>query len=547
MSTGQSSGIVLAAINAKWIHPSLALRLLKANLGPLEERCEIIEFALRQPLSEKIRPILAARPRILGISVSIWNHGATVELLRELEKVWRTRAEGRGAEPVRPLVVLGGPEVSHLSSGAEIFRYANYVIHGEAELAFRALCEELFAKADFPEKPVHLYTKPLDPAEIKSAYYLFSDEDLRKKLIYVEASRGCPFNCEFCLSAVKPLSENAAGFEAVREFPLEQFLNEMEALIRRGTRTFKFLDRTFNMNIGRAKRIMEFFLDKIDIIEKMDKSQKNNSSGVPPFTVHFEMVPSLFPPALRETIARFPPGTLRVEIGIQTLNSEVSAHIKRPSDPERELETLRFLREKTNAIIHADLIAGLPGEDMASFGRGFDRLWAALSPEAAGAAAPPPNGPPDAESPQLRSEIQLGILKLLPGAPIARHSESFGMRYNPSPPYEALETAALSTRDLDRIKNFARFWELMVNRGLVDAEKLLPKITTQEQCVSYTSGDAEHRSIFKTFMSLSDALLAHFGRNWGIDKNELRKAVQVIGKDDVNTNCQSNTTYSVFS
>ncbi|MDR0584849.1 MAG: radical SAM protein [Treponema sp.] len=521
MSTGQiPSGIVLAAINAKWIHPSLALRLLKANLGPLEERCEIIEFALRQPLSEKVAPILAARPRILGISVSIWNHSATVELLKELEKVWQTRAEGRGcgAVPRRPIVVLGGPEVSHLPSGAEIFRYANYVIHGEAEPAFRSLCGNIFAEteppaADLPEKPLHLYTKPVDPAEIKSAYYLFSDEDLRKKLTYVEASRGCPFNCEFCLSAVKPLSE-AAGFEAVREFPLEQFLDGMDDLIRRGARTFKFLDRTFNVNISRAKRIMEFFLDKI---EKIEVSQKGNSSGVyiPPFTVHFEMVPSLFPPELRKTIARFPPGTLRVEIGIQTLNPEVSARIKRPSDPERDLETLRFLREKTGAIIHADLIAGLPGEDLTSFGRGFDRLWAALSPEAAG-------------PPHSRSEIQLGILKLLPGAPIARHSESFGMRYSPSPPYEALETAALPARDMDRIKNFARFWELIVNRGLIKEESLLLKTPAKKQRPACSGGDGEV-STFKNFMSLSDALLAHFGRNWGIDKTELRKAVLLHG------------------
>ncbi|MDR2435089.1 MAG: DUF4080 domain-containing protein [Treponema sp.] len=548
MSAGQfPSGIVLAAINAKWIHPSLALRLLKANLGPLEKRCEIIEFALRQPLSEKVDPVLAARPRILGVSVSIWNHIATAELLRELEKVWGTRAKDRGdgeaPVPRRPVIVLGGPEVSHLPPGAEIFRYADYVIHGEAELAFRSLCEYLlgprrqnmrlptqnsrpsnlpvgsrflYAKADFSEKPVHLHAKPVNLSEIKSAYYLFSDEDLRRKLIYVEASRGCPFNCEFCLSAVKPVLENA-GFETVREFPLEQFLDEMGALIRRGARTFKFLDRTFNLNLSRAKQIMEFFLDKIDEIDNVDESKKEKSSGVytPPFTVHFEMVPLLFPLELRETIARFPPGALRIEIGIQTLNPAVSARIKRPADPERELETLRFLKEKTNAIIHADLIAALPGEDMASFGRGFDRLWAALSPEPAGAAS---NRPPHS-----RSEIQLGILKLLPGAPIARHTESFGMRYNPSPPYEVLETAALPARDLDRIKNFARFWELIVNRGLVDEENLLLKMIRLEQSLPCAGGDGK-ASIFKSFLSLSDALLARFGRNWGIDKNELLKA-----------------------
>jgi hypothetical protein len=262
----------------------------------------------------------------------------------------------------------------------------------------------------------------------------------------------------------------------------------MEDLLNRGARTFKFLDRTFNLNIERAQGIMEFFLKKID-----GHSPANQGAG---FTLHFEMVPSRFPPPLRETLSRFPPNSLRLEIGIQTLMPEVSERIGRSSNPEEELELIRFLREKTNAIIHADLIAGLPGEDLASFGRGFDRLWAALSGTV--------------EAP---AEIQLGILKLLPGAPIARHTEAFGMRYSPEPPYEVLETGALCARDLDRIKNFARFWELIVNRGLFSghkerADRLLPP----------------GRPVFERFMGVSEQLLAHFGRNWGIDKQKLQEA-----------------------
>jgi hypothetical protein len=201
------------------------------------------------------------------------------------------------------------------------------------------------------------------------------------------------------------------------------------------------------------------------------------------------MVPSRFPPDLIETLARFPPGTLRLEIGIQTLNPDVSARIGRPSKPERELAVLALLREKTHAIIHADLIAGLPGEDMASFGRGFDLLWAALSPASSAPSA----------------EIQLGILKLLPGTPIARHSIPFGMHYNPLPPYEVTETAAIPAGDLNRIKNFARFWELIVNRGLWNSSIMLP--------------------VFDRFMGMSDSLLTRFGRNWGIDKHELQEAI----------------------
>ena len=501
--------ISLATVNAKWIHPSLALRLLKANLGALESRCEIIEFALRQPLSEKIDPIIAARPRILGLSVSIWNHAATLELLAELEKAWNAN------EVLRPVIVLGGPEVSHLPPEAEIFRHADYVIRGEGEIAFRRLCERILETGwqKPAEQCISIFAEPVNLAEIKNAYHVYTDEDLRKKLIYVEASRGCPFNCEFCLSAVKSAPEDAqntaAAPTAVREFPLDQFLAEMDELIRRGGpckgRTFKFLDRTFNLNIDRARRVMEFFLDKIE-----ERKPAEIQSSAAPFTLHFEMVPSRFPPELRETLTRFPPGTLRLEIGIQTLNNEISARIGRPADMERELETLRFLREKTSAIIHADLIAGLPGEDMASFGRGFDRLCGVLM-ETAGL----PAAPVTTQTNHPRVEIQLGILKLLPGAPIARHTEAFGMRYSQTPPYEVLETAAMPAADLDRIKNFARFWELIVNRGLMDfaAWQGLP-----------ANAGANGVSIFERFMALSDTLLARFGRNWGIDKNELREA-----------------------
>ena len=474
--------IVLTTINAKWIHPSLALRLLKANLGELEKRCEIIEFALRQPLGEMLENLLAVRPRILGISVSIWNHTATVELLAELEKAWAARTE-------RPVIILGGPEVSHLPVSAEIFKNADYVIRGEGEEVFKTLCENVLTSHGYQpprETPQFINAAPVNLETIKSGYHLYTDEDLTKKLIYIEASRGCPFNCEFCLSAVKDAKDST-----VREFPIEPFLAEMDGLVKRGSAhsgmTFKFLDRTFNLNIKRALRIIEFFLAKIE---------ERGKQGKKDIVVHFEMVASLFPDELRETLSRFPPGTLRLEIGIQTLNPEVSARICRPSNPEKELETLRSLREKTNAIIHADLIAGLPGEDLASFGGGFDRLWLALCGT-------------ETHATTRRAEIQLGILKLLPGAPISRHSENFAMRYNNLPPYEILETSAMSARDLTRIKNFARFWELIINRGLVNFN--------------------EKKQVFENFLTLSDSLFAHFGRNWGIDKNELLEFIE--GKD----------------
>ncbi|MDR0561251.1 MAG: B12-binding domain-containing radical SAM protein [Spirochaetaceae bacterium] len=448
--------ILLVAINAKWIHPALSLRLLKANLGSYESQAEILEFALRQPVTEQADLIIEARPRILGISVSIWNHKATAELLQILDKAWR-----KDAAP-KPAVILGGPEASHLPAEADLFQYADWIIRGEGEQAFRELCGTVLD--GLPAPPLKITAAPpAELAELDPGYRLYTDEDLRRKLIYVEASRGCPFGCEFCLSSRSGL----------REFPLDSFLKEMDVLIRRGAKAFKFLDRSFNLNIPRARRILEFFLERL----------------VPPQYVHFEMIPSRFPLELRQTVSAFPPGTLRLELGIQTFNPVTAELIGRQSDPEKELEVLRFLSEKTNAIVHTDLIAGLPAEDISSFAAGFDRLWQA--------------GP---------TEIQVGILKCLPGTPLNRHTASQQMRYALEPPYEVSETGALSRPELDRIKNFARFWEIIVNRGAFGgfSDALFPR----------------RQGVFSRFMDLSDRLLRRFGRNWGIPQQDLGKALE---------------------
>jgi len=557
--------IVLSTINAKWIHPSLALRLLKANLPPRGSKdcpdnqdCVILEFALRQPLAEKTAAILAAAPGILAISVSVWNHEATLELLRALETAWAkaatpgTISEHKPPVAAKPVIVLGGPEVTGLidsfranPQGAgesalqdlsghadepELFRHADFVISGEGEAAFAGLCRTILddpampmaAKISAAKKHYGKYIKasPVDPAAINGAYDLYTGEDLRQKLIYVESSRSCPFSCAFCQSAVKHGQETPGP---VREFPLEEFLAGLEKLLQRGiektviensavensvknkkTTTIKFLDRSFNVNIPRALAILEFCLGYTggarnpQTLFLRDYPRNPRTKTGNRFQFHFEMVPAIFPPELRSMLARFPPGSIRLEIGIQSFNPQTCAAIHRASNPEKELEVLKFLREKTNAIVHADLIAGLFGEDIESFGRGFDMLWAALN---SGNAEP--------------FEIQLGILKCLPGTPIHAMAESgqFAVTYNKSPPYEVIETDCLSAADMEKIKNFARFWELLVNRpGFSD---LLPQLAP-------SSGAPAATPVFARFMELSQKLLAHFGRNYGIPKEELK-------------------------
>jgi radical SAM superfamily enzyme YgiQ (UPF0313 family) len=289
------------------------------------------------------------------------------------------------------------------------------VITGWGDITFPRLCRDVLAGRP-PSRKVLAGEQPeLDL--IAPPYALYNDEDIAQRFLYVEASRGCPFKCEFCLSA---LDKTAWPFD------LERFLAELKRLHDRGARHFRFVDRTFNLKVSASVMILEFFLAHLD--ERL--------------FVHFEVIPDHLPDKLKEMIARFPAGSLQFEIGIQTWNPQVQALISRKQDNAKAQANLAWLRNHSNALIHVDLIAGLPGEDLESFGRGFDRLYA-LAPH----------------------EIQVGVLKRLRGTPIARHTEAFAMRYNPDPPYNVLATNRVGFADMQRIARFARYWEMVGNSG----------------------------------------------------------------------------------
>ncbi|MES9870611.1 MAG: DUF4080 domain-containing protein [Sedimenticola sp.] len=400
--------IILSTLNARYIHSALGLRYLLANMGELENSTAIREFTLETRPADLAERLLAESPEIIGFGVYIWNIEETTRLVALLK-----------ALAPEVTIVLGGPEVSHECGQQPIVAMADHVITGQADLAFAALCRELLAG----DRPADRIIRPPLP-DLKSLdlpYRTYTDEDIANRVIYVEASRGCPFKCEFCLSALDKTSW---------PFHLPDFLREMALLHGRGVRHFKFVDRTFNLDLKSSIATLEFFLDRLD--EEL--------------FLHFEVIPDRLPEKLKSVLQRFPKGTLQLEVGVQSFNPEVQTLISRKQDNEKSCENLRWLREESNAHLHTDLIIGLPGEDMQSFGRGFDRLCA-LKPH----------------------EIQVGILKRLRGAPVNRHTEAYRLRFNPNPPYDILSSDRIDFPTMQRLTRFARYWDMIANSGRFSA------------------------------------------------------------------------------
>ncbi len=394
--------IILTTLNSRYTHSSIGLRYLYANLKELQQDAKILEFSINDAIQSVAEKLLMFSPDIIGIGVYIWNAKEVNELLHIIKKI-----------SPNTKVILGGPEVTHKPFRVN-FDEANFIIQGEGDIAFYELCKNIINETPPQDKTIKMNLPSLKNLSLPYKYY--TDDDIKNRYIYVEVSRGCPFECEFCLSSMD---------EKVRAFDLDAVLAEFEILWHRGARNFKFVDRTFNLNIQTANKILDFFLAKES-----------------PYFAHFEVIPDHFPASIKEKIASFPHGALQLEIGIQTLNPEIANNISRQLKLDKIKENITFLEHKTKAHIHLDLIVGLPGESLESFGRNLDELVSLSS-----------------------CEIQIGILKKLSGTYINRHDIEHGMVYSDIPPYDILKNNQFSFNDIQIMKRFARFWDLTYNSG----------------------------------------------------------------------------------
>lgn len=409
--------ILLAAINAKYIHSNLAVYSLRAYARKYIEETEIAEYTINQPVDEILMNIYTHRPDILCFSCYLWNISYVEQLIREIPKVLPDTK-----------IWLGGPEVSY-NAGEMLAEYPGLtgIICGEGEETFLELMDYYHTGTDLSEICGIVYrgkdgnivqTLPRPVLDLSTVPFVYEHiEDFRNRIIYYESSRGCPFSCSYCLSSID---------KCLRFRDLDLVKRELQFFIDHEVPQVKFVDRTFNCRHDHAMTVWKYI--------------KEHDRGITNF--HFEIAADLLNEEEIELIRSMRPGLIQLEIGIQSANSETISEIKRKMDLEKVERTVSEIRGNRNVHQHLDLIAGLPYEDYDSFARSFDRVYA-MRPD----------------------QLQLGFLKVLKGSLMHEKTQEYGLVYQDRPPYEVLSTKWLPYADVIRLKKIEEMVEVYYNSG----------------------------------------------------------------------------------
>jgi anaerobic magnesium-protoporphyrin IX monomethyl ester cyclase len=412
---------VIATLNAKYIHTSLALRYLKAFCGS-DFDIDLLEFTIKDTPMNIVTDIILCKPDVVGFSCYIWNIEETIIVIDMLKKV----------NP-KLKIVLGGPEVSYdVSYWMERLPQVDVIVVGEGEETFHQLLGELRGSEKYHlvfgiayRKDGNTIINPprpkLDLNDIPSPYQGFNDvEELKNRVVYFETSRGCPFSCSFCLSSIEV---------GVRYFDLERTKTELKFLIDHGIKLIKFVDRTFNIKRDYAMEVFEFLI-------------QNHKQTV----FQFEITADIMRPEVLDYLARnAPPGIFRFEIGVQSTRDETNLLVNRRQNFTKLTNTVQAIKSAGNIDQHLDLIAGLPEEDYASFRKTFNDVFA-LRPE----------------------ELQLGFLKMLRGTGVRNQAEKYGYVWMEHSPYEILGNDVLPFEDIIRIKRVEDVLEKYWNAHKMD-------------------------------------------------------------------------------
>lgn len=411
--------VLLVAINSKFVHSNLAVRYLKAYTKDLNYQCEIMESTINDRIESILEDIIIQKPDLIAFSCYIWNI-EYVKILAKLIKLINSGIE----------ILYGGPEVSYDSKEFLKINVGEYIIIGEGEETYREFIQSKLinekTKKDNIIAILGLYIKKGSNIYYKGRRELMDmnniifpydkEEDLSNKIVYYEGSRGCPFNCKYCLSSTE---------HGVRFMEIDRVQRELQFLMNKGVTLVKFVDRTFNCNSKFAMGIWEFLI----------KAKTNT-------TFHFEISADILKEEELLLLAKAAKGRFQFEVGVQTTNDMILENINRHVNFNDINEKVLELEKLKNINQHLDLIAGLPGETLESLINSFNDVYS-IAPNV----------------------IQLGFLKLLKGSSMREEVDKWGIVFSPYPPYEVLKTNSVTYEELILLKRVEKVLDKYYNSG----------------------------------------------------------------------------------
>lgn len=419
--------VLLAAINAKYIHSNLGIYSLKTygekmlKEWGLAEQAEIslAEYTINHQMEQILQDIYKRKPDVIGFSCYIWNISYVKVILADIKKV---------LPDVK--IWAGGPEVSyHGEAFLKEEPAVDLVMMGEGEITFAHFLKALLEGEDLKQVPGLMvrnadgtftdtgFRQVMDMSQIPFPYAFMDMKELEHRIIYYESSRGCPFSCAYCLSSID---------KKLRFRSLDLVLPELEWFLQAKVPQVKFVDRTFNCKKSHAMAIWQYIRD--------------HDNGVTNF--HFEIAADLLDKDELDLLSTMRPGLVQLEIGVQSTNEKTLETIRRKTDIEEIRQITATINSWHNIHQHLDLIAGLPYEGYDSFHKSFCDVYA-LRPE----------------------QFQLGFLKVLKGSHMMEMTGEYQILYKDREPYEVLSTAWLTYGEILRLKMVESMVEVYYNSG----------------------------------------------------------------------------------
>lgn len=428
--------LLLATLNAKYIHMNLAVRLLY-ELNKENEGLDWKEFTIKEPkdgIADHCKEY-----DVIAFSCYIWNITQTLEVCKKIK-----------ALNPNIKILLGGPEVSYDWKNVIALEQVDYIITGEGEIPFKEFLDA------FPnvEKVPNLVFKTAEGLKHNSEAPTFdlknfsglrpyrndAPAELYNKVCYIETSRGCPYKCEFCLASLD---------NKVRYLPNDDIKANLLYLMQNG-RVIKFLDRTFNIK-------KDFTIDMFKFILEHHRPENVFQFEITADIVH--------PDIIRFIHEHVTPGLFRFEIGIQTVNQKANLEVSRKQNFEKTKGIILSLQDKIE--MHLDLIVGLPLDHWEDIKYSFEEVFKLFA-----------------------SELQLGFLKFLKGTPVREKYAQHGYVFDPNPPYQIIESNYLSKDQLAQIVMLEEALEIYWNKKR--AVNTLKYITSQYSIFDFLLGLGKH-------------------------------------------------------